>query len=153
MSKLTNIEFIEKANSVHNNKYTYSNLEYVSSNKKVKIICEYHGEFEQEANSHLRGIGCSKCSGNNKSDIHSFILKASKVHNNKYDYSLVKYINATSKVKIICKEHGVFEQIANNHLTGNGCILCGFITKNTKNTKSLDNFLLSSIKKHNMITH
>jgi very-short-patch-repair endonuclease len=53
-----------------------------------------------------------------------FIEKAVKKHNGFYDYSLVKYINATTKVKIICPNHGEFEQQPNNHLFGQGCILC-----------------------------
>jgi hypothetical protein len=40
------------------------------------------------------------------------------VHNNKYDYSKVEYINTNSKVKIICPIHGEFEQTPHNHLTG-----------------------------------
>jgi hypothetical protein len=74
MKKLTNIEFIKKSNIIHNDKYSYDNVKYVSSSKKVKIICKEHGEFEQVANSHLRGIGCSKCSGNTKSNMKIMIL-------------------------------------------------------------------------------
>lgn len=53
-----------------------------------------------------------------------FINKAVKKHGNKYDYSLVNYINANTKVKIICKKHGIFEQQPNNHINGQGCIGC-----------------------------
>ena len=49
-----------------------------------------------------------------------FIEKANLVHNNKYDYSLVNYINNKTKVKIICKKHGAFEQIPDSHLRGRG---------------------------------
>ena len=48
------------------------------------------------------------------------------VHGDKYDYSLVEYVNSKSKIKIICKEHGIFEQIPNSHLNGNGCKKCGY---------------------------
>ena len=43
-----------------------------------------------------------------------------------YDYSLVEYINNKTKVKIICKEHGVFEQRPDLHLfkVKNACIDC-----------------------------
>jgi hypothetical protein len=34
---------------------------------------------------------------------------------NNYDYSMVEYINYYTKIKIICKEHGQFEQTSNNH--------------------------------------
>ena len=60
----------------------------------------------------------------------SFIIKANNVHNNKYDYSLVEYTNVYTKVKIICTQHGLYEQKPNNHLRGYGCLLCGIITKN-----------------------
>jgi hypothetical protein len=50
-----------------------------------------------------------------------FINKAKKVHNDKYDYSLVEYVNARTKVKIIDAHHGVFEQTPTDHLNGKGC--------------------------------
>lgn len=53
-----------------------------------------------------------------------FIFKASKKHNNFYDYSLVNYSKANAKIKIICPKHGLFEQQPNNHLFGQGCIKC-----------------------------
>ena len=37
-----------------------------------------------------------------------FIEKAKKVHGDKYDYSKVQYVNAYTKVGIICTEHGEF---------------------------------------------
>ena len=53
-----------------------------------------------------------------------FIEKAIKKHNGLYDYSLVKYIYAQTKVKIVCPTHGEFEQQPNNHLFGQRCIWC-----------------------------
>ena len=54
-----------------------------------------------------------------------FINKANIIHNNKYDYSKVKYINSRTKICIICPIHGEFWQIPNLHLRGNGCFKCG----------------------------
>lgn len=54
-------EFIEKASNVHNNKYDYSKVQYISALKKVYIICNLHGEFLQRPNDHLNGSGCPKC--------------------------------------------------------------------------------------------
>jgi len=72
-----------------------------------------------------------------------FIEKAQVVHGDKYDYSLVSYVNNKTKVKIICKEHGVFEQTPNNHLNY-GCKFCG-------GTQLMDNesFIDSSNTVHN----
>lgn len=61
-ARLTREEFIEKANLIHNNEYNYDSTYYVSCDKKVKIKCLLHGEFEQNANSHLNGRGCPICS-------------------------------------------------------------------------------------------
>ena len=55
-----------------------------------------------------------------------FITRAKSVHGVKYDYSLVEYKNNATKIKIICKQHGIYEQIPNNHLSGNGCKACCF---------------------------
>ena len=51
---------------------------------------------------------------NNKTNI--FISKANKIHGDKYDYSKVNYINTKTKINIICKIHGEFEQNPSNHL-------------------------------------
>lgn len=53
-----------------------------------------------------------------------FIERAIQKHGYKYDYSLVEYTNIHNKVKIICPIHGVFEQIAKDHLFGKGCKRC-----------------------------
>ena len=63
-----------------------------------------------------------------------FIEKAKKVHGNKYDYSKVNYIDAKTKVCIICPTHGEFWQTPSGHLHGKGCILCGF--DKTRKSKS-----------------
>lgn len=55
----------------------------------------------------------------------TFIEKANKVHNNKYDYSETDFKNVNTKVCIICPKHGLFEQLPYNHLKGQGCRKCG----------------------------
>ena len=61
----------------------------------------------------------------------NFIDKANKIHNYKYDYSNVEYINYGTKVKIICKLHGEFSQTPKNHNGGQGCSGCFGTTKRT----------------------
>ena len=38
----------------------------------------------------------------------SFVERSNIIHHNKYDYSKVEYINSSTKVCIICPEHGEF---------------------------------------------
>ena len=53
-----------------------------------------------------------------------FKKAATDKHGNKYDYSLVNYVNAKTKVKIICPIHGEFEQIPRQHVYGGNCQKC-----------------------------
>ena len=121
--KLNKESFIEKAKIIHLDKYDYSLVDYINTRTKVKIICPIHGEFEQISNNHLSGSGCPICNKNKAKD--NFNSKASLRHNNKYDYSLVDYVDNKTKIKIICPIHGEFEQQPNSHLNGCGCFSCG----------------------------
>lgn len=62
----------------------------------------------------------------------SFIEKARNIHGDKYDYSKVEYINYTTKVCIICPEHGEFHQTPTMHLRGYGCPKCASVKNNAK---------------------
>ena len=137
--------FIKRSNSIHNI-YDYSLVNYINHKTKVEIICREHGAFFQTPNNHMiQKKGCPKCNGGVKYNLEIFISKSKEKHNNIYDYSLVKYINNKTKVKIICKEHGVFEQIANAHMRGQKCPLCS--TNNRKITSN--EFIRKSKEKHN----
>lgn len=54
--------FIELAKQIHGDKYDYSKINYKNANTNVSIICPVHGLFSQNPRSHLKGIGCAKCS-------------------------------------------------------------------------------------------
>jgi hypothetical protein len=45
-------------------------------------------------------------------------------HGSKYDYSETVYVDSKTKVIIICKKHGDFEQSVNHHIKGSGCPKC-----------------------------
>ena len=127
--KQTTKEFIEKAKSVHGDKYDYSNVEYVNSDTKVLIICPEHGEFWQLPHAHLNGQGCSECAKlklQKKFQLskEDFIKRARKIHGDKYDYSKVNYINYKTKVEIICPKHGGFWQTPGCHFKCDGCPTC-----------------------------
>jgi len=59
---------------------------------------------------------------NNKTN--TFISKATIIHGDRYNYSKVVYVNAKTKVTIICKEHGEFTQTPSNHLSNFNCHKC-----------------------------
>lgn len=144
-----NIEdFIERAKEVHNNKYIYSLVTRYENNKeKIDIICPIHGIFSQRIDKHLQGSGCPQCANKysgskyGKKTTGEFILQAREIHGNKYDYSKVEYINAHTKVCIICPEHGEFWQRPCNHLNGNGCKKCGAISGHNLQRKHTNYFV------------
>ena len=117
----TNAEFIVEASMLHEQKYTYKNCVYSSSKSKVLITCPTHGDFMMTPNSHLQGKGCPIC---NKVNTQSFIEKAKLVHGDRYNYSKVDYKKHSSKVTILCSEHGEFEQTPSSHLKGSNCPKC-----------------------------
>ena len=70
-----------------------------------------------------------------------FIEEAKLMHIDKYDYTLANYINAHTKVKIICPIHGEFEQRPHRHLQGDGCKECAKKVVSKKNSSSLNDFI------------
>lgn len=126
-------EFITRAKKIHNDKYDYTEVKYVNNRTKICIICPKHGKIWITPFSHLQGQGCPKCNDNFPLTTESFSKKAKHVHNNKYDYSRVNYVNSQKKVCIICPIHGEFWQKPSKHLQGQGCPKCA----NEKNISEL----------------
>lgn len=110
MAKYTTQQIVAQFIKVHKDTYDYSQVNYIHSQTKVKIICKVHGIFEQLIGMHRQGQGCAKCIYDEKrSSLSDVIDKFKTEHGDKYDYSFVNYTNVDTKVKILCKVHGVFE--------------------------------------------
>lgn len=165
--RLTNEEFIKRiTNILGDSKYDFSKVNYVNNHTNVDIICNIHDLFKKRPGDILnKKQGCPECGkleGYNKRkyDTDIFIKKAIKKHGDKYDYSETIYNGCFKKVKIICKLHGVFEQVANIHLLGKGCAICGIIEGARKSILkcprkgvpkpgfNTEKFIIRAIKKH-----
>jgi len=149
---LTTEEFIEKARNFHGNKYDYSKVKYVDYVTKVLIICPIHGEFLQTPQTHSE-CGCYECGREamklkNTLTTENFIEKAQKIHGDKYDYSLSKYVNCRTKLKIVCSIHGEFMQTPMNHLSNHNCPQCGTEVCRLKFVKSKEQFIVDAKKIH-----
>lgn len=135
--------------------YDYSKVEYKGSKNKVCIICNEldengipHGEFWQEANSHLHhGKRCPKCHGNFKKTTEQFIKEAKKIHGNKYDYSKFDYKGNKKPGIIICPIHGEFTQQPVHHIQQkSGCPKCNLGSIGI--TKTLEQFIKDAKEVH-----
>lgn len=121
-------EWTAKANKIHKFKYSYAYVRNVRR-KRVRVVCPNHGGFNISPTEHLNGKGCPKCEMPQKPlYYHKFIEKATKIHRGKYSYKMVTLnIKSGQKIPIVCPEHGVFRQVATEHLRGHGCPKCAFI--------------------------
>lgn len=137
-------EFIQTVVKKHHYKYDYSNVNYVNSQTKVSIICPKHGSFLMKPNCHFNGQGCPKCgrinaNENIKKDYNTFLERANKIHNGKYEYSEVNYHGITKKMKMYCSFHGFFSQTPHSHISmKTGCPKCGALKASISNQKGWD---------------
>lgn len=131
--KITTPIFIERAKIIHKDFYKYNLYDFKNYITKSTITCPIHGNFQQNPKNHLQGRGCKLCARGKLSLILSKKLSSNKedfkdksniIHNFKFDYSLVEYKNAKTKVNILCRIHGNFEQTPSSHLSGKGCMKC-----------------------------
>lgn len=134
--RFTKEGFIERAKSVHGDKYDYSKVDYRNSQTNITISCPIHGDWSQLPNNHLRGKGCTHCARVSASlartkTTEQFIKSARAVHGGRYEYKKADYVGRHSGITITCPKHGDFEQKAGDHLRGSGCSSCWSYTGRT----------------------
>jgi hypothetical protein len=140
--KKTTREFVRDARKVHGDAYDYSNTVYRGVLKRLNVVCARHGLFTLTARRHLEGSGCPGCGFGRPSgeELKRLFIKR---HGNRYDYSLVDFVNVkplSEKIDIICPVHGVFSQSAQAHKKL-GCDECGKIKHRCKTEDIVKQFI------------
>lgn len=141
--------FIADAIAVHGVRFTYDRTKFVSTMKKVIVTCRMHGDFSINASSLLQGRGCMGCAGLARKTTSQFISNAVSRFGDRYDYSQVEYVNRTTKIAIVCRKHGVFQQTPAQHMASAvGCPLCTYSVSRPEtkwlNSLDIDNALRQS---------
>ena len=133
--RYTTKTIISKIYEILGNSVGYKHVHYVTCNTPIILECPKHGQFEKLPCVILTTkSGCQKC-GFESSRIKQaltqdeFIERAHSIHQNKYDYKAVVYINGHTRVEIKCLIHGIFSQLPYRHLQGTGCPDCGVIKR------------------------
>jgi len=144
IQRLSDEVIIDKFKEAHGDKYDYSDVVYKNEHTKVKIGCPTHGEFLQRPHSHRLGTGCPDCADkarpNRRKGREGWIDGWREKHGKTYDYSLVdEDITQTSLVKIICREHGEFQQRAQDH-NKHGCAKCARPMQGATNEEWVEKF-------------
>ena len=131
IDKVDYFKYYMKINCKHEN-LIFDNSIFKGVKEKVRVDCKEHGELWVVVSSLIdKDSGCTHCYNKYKKPLvgnkglDSFIIEANNKHDFKFDYSLSVYKNTMTRLKIICNEHGVFEQAPNEHLKAlYGCPSC-----------------------------
>lgn len=125
---------ISKFNDIHGDKYDYTDItrpDYVNQLSRLRITCRLHdNQFTQSAAGHMGGKeGCDICLTTKLSISTSDYLDDCRLtHNNYYNYynydTVIFSDSANMMQNIHCPKHGFFDQRADSHKGGNGCIGC-----------------------------
>ena len=127
--------FLARARDIHNDRYDYSDVDYINDKTKVCIGCREHGKFWQTPHHHLTGQGCPICGLEyakvcNRKDRDLFVQQVKDMYGDKYDLSDCEYVNNKTKVKVKCNDCGeTFEIKPNDLLCGHGCKKCAVESK------------------------
>lgn len=134
--KFTQDDFLQRL-KIRNNKninkkvFLYPNSQkYNGQNSKLQFSCEHKHTWVARPGNVLSGQGCPQCkllndSLNKRKPLDKVIKEFKNMHGETYDYTLVKYVNNNTKIKIICKKHGIFEQTPSCHFySKQGCPEC-----------------------------
>lgn len=147
-------QFINKAISVHGDKYGYSKAVYGGNETNLIINCPIHGDFQQPPKRHLIGAGCPSC-GRLRTNAGKlltkdmFITRAVNKHGNKYGYEKVNFVKVSDKVTIHCNTcNKDFDQSVHNHLAGSGCPDCGIKVFTNSRKIPGEDFIKRSISIH-----
>ena len=136
-------EFFERVAQVHGDCYDYTHTKFTQMNANITVRCAVHGDFTISANKHLyRKQGCGKCEMDAKrkrivqyrhlsaaakvsNTAQDFFARCAAAHESRYTYPKQEYQGAKEKIRVVCPDHGEFEQAAWAHLSGKGCFQCG----------------------------
>ena len=120
--KWTNEFFLQEVLRRNKNVLPYKIIGgYKGASEKILVRNKY-GDCSIRANHILNGVMPGIESAIDKKEY--WKNQATEIHGDTYDYSKVMYINSSSKVTIVCKNHGEFLQTPNSHLSGRGCGKC-----------------------------
>ncbi len=117
-------------------------IEEIKGNFNYVLVNTEFGICKIRKGHLLDGVTPSIACALNKNEYYK--NKANKIHNNKYNYSLINYNKAHTKLNFICKNHGKFLQSANCHLLGQGCPECKKETISVKNGNNSTGWTLNN---------
>lgn len=136
-------KWLIKFKDKHGDKYTYPEIVAdVRGDVPTPITCSVHGAFTQMPLNHARGANCPKCAKEAAYKSYAaWVKEFREVHGDKYEYpEQPAEVGSRVSLHITCKIHGVFRQVMDNHLRGDGCFACGNLNKRKPYTEYIADF-------------
>jgi hypothetical protein len=123
--RLNTKSFIDICKKKYGDKFDYTYTKYINSRIPIKIKCNTCFLFTYPTPSeHLHKASCSNCF-NGKLTKENFLFRAKRKYGDKYDYSLVNFIDGTTKIKIKCNScNSILNFTPREHLSKQGCQKC-----------------------------
>jgi very-short-patch-repair endonuclease len=124
-----------------------TNYSHKSIDTPIDFVCKEHGLFKRTLYKALKcKHPCPQCSPTGLKDWTLIEKELQKIHNNRYDYSIIakEGYDCTKPIKILCNKHGSFNQLLGVHKKGSNCPKC--VEEDTRIT--INDFLFESIQKH-----
>lgn len=123
-----------------------------SSLDEIHLRCDEHGDFVLNRVAAIRGTLCPECSkeasaSGKRVDLGEWVRRARGVHGDQYAYSGIRWKRG-AYIKVVCSEHGEFEQLARNHIKGQGCPVCAKDKITGRPGKNLEEYIEQSNKTH-----
>ena len=137
--------------------YTFGDLVRKIKNGReyryITVTCEKHGANLQQLAAVERQYACKQCAIESRAEsniipIEEFLRRAHKAHGDRYEYDHTSYSGTSNSIRITCKKHGEFEQIAVTHTNGHGCPKCADEELGLKNTLSQGEFIERVVAVH-----
>lgn len=121
--------FISRLPESHLKDYQYDLLpDEFKATDKVRILCNKHGEFIQQANTHRDGSGCPKCKAEKISALNREVdwnSRVAKAFGGKFGHPSEKVISQNQMMRLVCPKHGEFFITPKNFLKSEyGCQKC-----------------------------
>ena len=156
MTKKLTIEEIYKYCKDNNYDLPIINQEYYNSRTPIEFVCDKHGNYYQNWNSHKRGsTGCKLCryDKTSKSNRLSWESLVNSCKSKGYDIPLNKneYKNQNSLMTFNCPKHGKYKQSLCSHMQGKtGCKKCEFNKRHSNNLEWNMKKMYDYCKEHNL---
>jgi hypothetical protein len=126
----------------------------ITNKSRIPVICPIHGVFYTTVGIQLTGCGCPKCEKERtnrlqKSSRDQIITRISPSFPDLSYNLLPEKFSLKEKITLVCKYHGPFEIVANNHVNNRqGCRFCANERLAITRRIGRDNFILRALKIH-----